>query len=92
LNPVELLDSYKDFTNTNKFFGSINTTWKITSKLKYQFLVGVESSTSSRKKPVVAYYGYSECCASRVPGSTDVKRGQASINIKIDLIKLLSIL
>jgi iron complex outermembrane receptor protein len=63
LNPVELLDSYKDFTNTNKFFGSINTTWKITSKLKYQFLVG-ESSTSSRKsrKPV-AYYGYSECCA-----------------------------
>jgi hypothetical protein len=27
-----------------------------------------------------------------VPGSTDVKRGQASINIKIDLIKLLSIL
>jgi iron complex outermembrane receptor protein len=74
LNPVELLDSYKDFTNTNKFLGSI-TTWKITSKLKYQFLVGVESSTSS-KKPVVTYYGYSECCASRVPGSTDVKRGQ----------------
>jgi hypothetical protein len=31
------------------------------------------------EKPVVAYYGYSECCASRVPGSTDVKRGQASI-------------
>jgi iron complex outermembrane receptor protein len=32
------------------------------------------------EKPVVAYYGYSECCASG--SSLDVKRGQASINIQ----------
>jgi iron complex outermembrane receptor protein len=91
LNPVELLDSYKDFTNTNKFLGSINTTWKITSKLKYQFLVGVESSTSSRKASCCLLWIF-RMLRKRVPGSTDVKRGQASINIKIDLIKLLSIL
>ncbi|HEX9151916.1 MAG TPA: carboxypeptidase-like regulatory domain-containing protein, partial [Flavobacterium sp.] len=37
LNPVQLLNAYKDYTNTNKVLGSINTTWKISSHLKYQF-------------------------------------------------------
>jgi TonB-linked SusC/RagA family outer membrane protein len=82
LNPVELLDSYKDFTNTNKFLGSINTTWKITSKLKYQFLVGVESSTSSRKSQLLPTMDIQNVAQAGVPGSTDVKRGQASINIQ----------
>jgi TonB-linked SusC/RagA family outer membrane protein len=82
LNPVELLDSYNDFTNTNKFLGSINTTWKITSKLKYQFLVGVESSTSSRKSQLLPTMDIQNVAQAGVPGSTDVKRGQASINIQ----------
>jgi TonB-linked SusC/RagA family outer membrane protein len=82
LNPVELLDAYNDFTNTNKFLGSINTTWKITSKLKYQFLVGVESSTSSRKSQLLPSMDIQNVAQAGVPGSTDVKRGQASINIQ----------
>ncbi len=53
LNPVQLLDSYNDYTNTSKLLGSINTTWKITSKLKYQFLFGVESSNSTRKSQLL---------------------------------------
>lgn len=82
LNPVELLDAYKDFTNTNKFLGSINTTWKITSKLKYQLLVGVESSTSSRKSQLLPTMDIQGVAQAAVPASTDVKRGQASINIQ----------
>jgi TonB-dependent starch-binding outer membrane protein SusC len=50
LNPVQLLNAYDDFTNTNKIIGSINTTFKITNHFKYQFLFGIEGSTSSRKR------------------------------------------
>ncbi|WP_367772178.1 SusC/RagA family TonB-linked outer membrane protein [Flavobacterium sp. WC2421] len=80
LNPVQLLNSYKDFTNTNKFLGSINTTWKINSKLKYQFLFGIESSTSSRKSQLLPTMDIQNVAQASVPGSTDVKHGQASIN------------
>ena len=80
LNPVQLLDSYKDFTNTNKFLGSINTTWKINSKLKYQFLFGIESSTSSRKSQLLPTMDIQNVAQASVPGSSEVKRGQASIN------------
>ncbi|MBC5837119.1 SusC/RagA family TonB-linked outer membrane protein [Flavobacterium sp. F-392] len=80
LNPVQLLNSYKDFTNTNKFLGSINTTWKINSKLKYTFLVGVESSTSSRKSQLLPTMDIQNVAQATVPGSTTVKHGQASIN------------
>ncbi len=84
LNPVELLDSYKDFTNTNKFLGSINTTWKITSKLKYQFLVGIESSTSIRKSQLLPTMLIQGVATAAVPKSDPVinKYGQASINLQ----------
>ncbi|MFV8370986.1 SusC/RagA family TonB-linked outer membrane protein [Flavobacterium sp. LB2P74] len=52
LNPVELLDSYKDYTNTNKILGNINATLKITDHLKYQVLFGIETSTSIRKRQI----------------------------------------
>lgn len=80
LNPVQLLNSYKDFTNTNKFLGSINTTWKINSHLKYQFLFGIESSNSSRKSQLLPTMDIQNVAQASVPGSTNVKHGQASIN------------
>jgi iron complex outermembrane receptor protein len=49
--------------------------------LKYQFLVGVESSTSSRKSQLLPTMDIQNVAQAGVPGSTDVKRGQASINI-----------
>ncbi|WP_240723418.1 SusC/RagA family TonB-linked outer membrane protein [Flavobacterium sp. GT3P67] len=79
LNPVELLNSYKDYTNTNKLLGSINTTWKINSKLKYQFLFGIESSTSTRKSQLLPTMRILDVATAAVPGSTDVKYGQANI-------------
>ena len=53
LNPVQLLDSYNDFTNTNKLLASINTTYKFNNHLKYQFLFGIESSGSIRKSQLL---------------------------------------
>lgn len=79
LNPVQLLNSYKDYTNTNKLLGSINTTWKINSKLKYQFLFGIESSTSTRKSQLLPTMRILDVATAAVPGSTDVKYGQANI-------------
>ncbi|MFE3869902.1 SusC/RagA family TonB-linked outer membrane protein [Flavobacterium sp. ZS1P70] len=79
LNPVELLNSYKDYTNTNKLLGSINTTWKINSKFKYQFLFGIESSTSTRKSQLLPTMRILDVATAAVPGSTDVKYGQANI-------------
>jgi TonB-dependent starch-binding outer membrane protein SusC len=87
LNPVQLLDSYKDFTNTNKLLGSINTTWKINSHLKYQFLFGIESSTSSRKTQLSPSIEILNTAQAVVPGTgtdpitnpTITKFGQAAI-------------
>ncbi|MGO4820394.1 MULTISPECIES: SusC/RagA family TonB-linked outer membrane protein [unclassified Flavobacterium] len=50
LNPVELLNAYKDYTNTQKLIASINTTIKLSNTLKYNFLFGIEQSNSSRKR------------------------------------------
>ncbi|WP_100208535.1 SusC/RagA family TonB-linked outer membrane protein [Flavobacterium frigoris] len=88
LNPVQLLNSYNDYTNTNKFLGSINTTWKINSKLKYTFLFGVESSTSARKVELLPTIEILNTAQAVVPGTgTDpntnpaiTKFGQAVIN------------
>jgi iron complex outermembrane receptor protein len=81
LNPVQLLDSYKDYTNTNKLLGSINTTWKITSKLKYQFLFGIESSTSSRKSQILPTIDISGDAFRGIdPDTKEVKFGTAFIN------------
>jgi TonB-dependent starch-binding outer membrane protein SusC len=80
LNPVQLLNSYNDYTNTNKFLGSINTTWKINSHLTYKFLFGVESSTSTRKLELLPTIDILNTAQAPVPGSTEVKHGQAVIN------------
>ncbi|CAM2809915.1 iron complex outermembrane recepter protein [Flavobacterium frigoris] len=87
LNPVQLLNSYKDFTNTSKLLGSINTTWKINSHLKYQFLFGIESSTSARKTQLLPSIQILNTAQAVVPGTgTDpvtnpaiTKYGQAAI-------------
>lgn len=48
LNPEQLLNAYKDITNTSKIIGSISPKWQITDELSYKFVFGVEYSTSRR--------------------------------------------
>jgi iron complex outermembrane receptor protein len=53
LNPVEILNSYNDKTKTNKILASLNTTVKLTNNLKYQFLIGIDNSNSTRKNEML---------------------------------------
>lgn len=80
LNPVQLLDAYKDYTNTNKLLASINTTWKINSKLKYQFLFGIETSNSSRKSQLLPTIQITNVAQATDPQTLVNKYGQASIS------------
>ncbi|OAB28255.1 iron complex outermembrane recepter protein [Flavobacterium fryxellicola] len=80
LNPVQLLDAYKDYTNTNKLLASINTTWKINSKLKYQFLFGIETSNSSRKSQLLPTIQITNVAQATDPQTLVTKYGQASIS------------
>ncbi len=52
LNPIQLQNAFKDYTNTSKLLASLNSTVKITNNLKYQFLFGVENSNSSRESQI----------------------------------------
>lgn len=82
LNPVQLLDSYKDYTNTSKLLGSINAVLNLGSHFKYNFLFGIETSASTRKSqilPTMQIQG--EAFFGTVPGSDPAvtKYGTASI-------------
>lgn len=80
LNPVQLLDSYKDYTNTNKLLGSINTTWKINNHFKYAFLFGIENSTSERKSQLLPTIKIQNVAVATDPSTKEEKRGQANIS------------
>ncbi|WP_395066066.1 SusC/RagA family TonB-linked outer membrane protein [Flavobacterium sp.] len=79
LNPVQLLDAYKDYTNTSKILGSIKSTLKLSKNLNYQFLFGVESSSSIRKSQLLPSIHIQNVAQATVPGSTTVKYGQSAL-------------
>ena len=79
LNPVQLLNSYNDFTDTSKFLGGLNSTLKITNHLKYQFLFSVETSNSTRKSEILPSIHIKDVAQATQEG---VKRyGQAAIQV-----------
>ena len=53
LNPIQLRDAYLDYTNTSKLIANISATLKLSKNLKYKFLVGIESSNSTRKSQIL---------------------------------------
>jgi len=52
-NPEQLLNSYKDNTDTSKIIASIAPTLKITDEISYKFVFGVEYSASQRGAQVL---------------------------------------
>ncbi|WP_233588540.1 SusC/RagA family TonB-linked outer membrane protein [Flavobacterium sp. LS1P28] len=81
LNPVQLLNSYTDYTNTSKLFGSVAATYKINSNFSYKFLFGIENSTSTRKSqllPTIDIQGPQFQAVD--PIDNTVKRGTAFIS------------
>ncbi len=79
LNPVQLLDAYKDFTNTNKILASIKSTLKISKNLNYQFLFGVEGSTSVRKSELLPTIRIQNVAQATDPNTNVIKYGQAAL-------------
>jgi TonB-dependent starch-binding outer membrane protein SusC len=79
INPVQLLDAYSDFTNTTKFLGSINATYKISKSFKYQFLFGIESSNSIRKNQLLPSIEILDVAVATDPNTSLKKFGQATI-------------
>ncbi len=77
LNPVQLLNSYNDYTDTSKLLGGLNTTVKITNHLKYQLLFGVETSTSIRKSQIAPTIHIKDVAQATQAGVK--KYGQAAI-------------
>ncbi len=74
LNPVQLLNAYKNYSDLNKILGSITSTIKLTNDLKYQFVFGVESSNSSTKSQLSPSINIKDVA------QAGGKRGQATIN------------
>jgi TonB-dependent starch-binding outer membrane protein SusC len=77
LNPQHLLDAYSDYTNTNKLIGSISTTLKLTSRLKYKLFFGIDGSMSSRKSQLLPSIKIKDVAQATVGGT--VYFGQADI-------------
>ena len=81
LNPVQLLDAYNDYTNTNKILASIKSTLTISKDLNYQFLFGVEGSTSVRKSQLLPTIHIQNVAQATPPGEPDTnkKYGQSAL-------------
>jgi len=79
INPVQLLDSYNDETATNKLLGSITTTVNITDHLKYQFLFGIERSTSQRAFEVLPSIQIQNVAQATDPQTGETRYGTAGI-------------
>lgn len=79
LNPVQLSDAYKDYTNTNKLLASIKTTLKISDNLNYQFLFGVETSNSVRKNQLLPSINIQNVAQATDPATNTTKYGTAAI-------------
>ncbi len=69
LNPVQLLNSYNDFTNTSKILASITAKLKISKNLNYQFLFGIENSNSVRKREILPTIRIKDVATAQIPGT-----------------------
>ncbi len=53
INPVELLNSYEDKTNTTRILANISPTVRIVENLEYKFTFGVDYSASDRASQIL---------------------------------------
>ena len=72
------MNSYQDYTNTSKLLASINTTVKLNSHLKYNFLLAFENSNSTRKSQLLPTIQIKDAARATFDGTEYY--GQADIN------------
>ncbi len=78
LNPLELLNSYQDKTNTSRIVANIKTTFKISNNLTYKFSLGLDRSTSIRASQLLPTFRF-QGLAVTDPNTGVDKQGRADI-------------
>jgi TonB-dependent starch-binding outer membrane protein SusC len=79
LNPVHLLNSYKNNGNLSKLLGSISATAKLTKDLKYSFVLGIETSNSIVKQQAGTDLNIQDFARATNPEQQKEYRGQATV-------------
>ncbi|MEC5164319.1 TonB-linked SusC/RagA family outer membrane protein [Flavobacterium sp. PL11] len=80
LNPVQLLNSYSNKGDLSKFLGSLTTTVKLTNDLKYQLLVGIETSNSLTTTELLPTMIIQNVAVATNPADQKQYRGMATIS------------
>jgi len=78
LNPLELLNSYNDKTNTSRIVVNVKTTLKISDNLSYKFSLGLDRSTSVRASELLPTFAF-QGLAVTDPNSGVDKLGRADV-------------
>lgn len=80
LNPVQLLDTYSNNSDLNKLLANVTTTFTISKKLKYQFLLGYEVSAGSTASQLLPTIKIDNVATATNPVNNIEYRGQATLN------------
>lgn len=71
LNPLELLNSYNDKTNTTRILANVRTTYKLSESWSYVFSVGIDRTTSIRSSELLPSFKFQGLSVSAPTGGGD---------------------
>jgi iron complex outermembrane receptor protein len=80
VNPVHILNSYTNNGDLSKLLGSITTTVKLTDKLKYNMVFGMETSNSTVKQQALPDIIIQDFATATNPADLKIYRGQAAVS------------
>ncbi|MEY3499566.1 MAG: hypothetical protein RL308_1235 [Bacteroidota bacterium] len=80
INPVHVLNSYTNNGDLAKLLGSISTTVKLTNKLKYNMVFGMETSNSTVKQQALPDLNIQDFATATNPADLRTYRGQAAVS------------
>ena len=80
LNPVHLMNSFSNNGDLSKLLGSLTTTVKLSNSLKYNMVVGIETSNSSVKQQATPDLNIQDFATATNPADLKTYRGQATVS------------
>ena len=80
LNPVHLMNSFSNNGDLSKLLGSLTTTVKLTNSLKYNMVVGIETSNSTVKQQASPDLNIQDFATATNPADLKIYRGQATVS------------
>jgi iron complex outermembrane receptor protein len=80
LNPVHLMNSFSNNGDLSKLLGSLTTTVKLSNSLKYNMVVGIETSNSSVKQQATPDLNIQDFATATNPADLKIYRGQATVS------------